>query len=78
MIRLIYWLIKRRWAICTQCKHFRYVTAAPSSWAYQCNLYSTEHHDYITGNTTKEIAYCHVENQNGVCWGFLDNRPSSR
>ena len=74
MIRLLYWLIKRRWAICRECKH--YVKSdffGESEKLDECQKYLLldAKRDFVRGGLKKPILeLCEMHNTNGCCWGF--------
>lgn len=64
MIRLIYWLIKRRWAICKECKW--------TADMFSCYKHTLEETNFVNGG--KKIAYlglCTEHNRKGCCWEFV-------
>ena len=70
MIRLLYRLIKKRWAVCYECEYCN----MESSWA-SCRYYKKiKQDDCIYGDKAKETdSLCTFNNDNGVCWGFKEN-----
>jgi len=64
MIRLIYWLIKRRWAVCRECKYY--------SGDYSCKKYKRESLVWriVGGKTISDLCPCFIHNRCGICWGF--------
>jgi len=63
MIRLIYWLIKRRWAICKECKW--------TNDAFNCKKYTLQEPDYVKGGKRiTNLGLCRAHNTDGCCWGF--------
>jgi hypothetical protein len=63
MIRLLYWLIKRRWAICRECKWTRDMLI--------CQKYTSKELDFVKGaERIACLGSCETHNKNGCCWGF--------
>ena len=63
MIKLIYWLIKRRWAICRECKWTRDMLI--------CQKYTSKELDFVKGGERIAcLGSCEAHNENGCCWGF--------
>jgi hypothetical protein len=75
MIRLFYWLIKRKWAICRECKY--HVELSIIKNIDGCNYYKHEDkQNFVTGEISKEkMTMCRINNINGCCWGF---KPKAR
>jgi hypothetical protein len=80
MLRLLYWLIKRRWAVCRECKYHRFTEIPlpfkmgfdPDEANHECTKYfQVEEKDYVRGlEGTPRRDYCIEHNKNGCCWGF--------
>jgi hypothetical protein len=67
MIRLLYWLIKKRWSVCFECK---YCNMEPN-WT-TCQYYKAlSHNDFVQEYKAKYVdTLCAFVNSNGACWGF--------
>jgi hypothetical protein len=82
MIRIIYWLIKRRWSVCKKCKHYKFVDLPRlprmnsgidfKDCNHECTKYRwAESGDYVRGLPEKiKNDFCIEHNKNGCCWGF--------
>jgi hypothetical protein len=68
MIRLIYWLLKRRWAICKECKH-GYFSLGSKPLCKKTQFTVT---DFIKGSKQDYADPCDKINKSGVCWGFKE------
>jgi hypothetical protein len=69
MIRLLYWLIKRRWAVCKECKYY-YDHVGINKCSNHKNQYWSKS-EYITGEKGHwENDWCSNHNRDGCCWGF--------
>jgi hypothetical protein len=71
MIKLIYWLINKRWAICKECKHYQKI---PLPGNHFCGCYPEyQEPDFITGEKgVFKMSLCFLHNNDGVCWGFRE------
>jgi hypothetical protein len=81
MIRIIYWLIKRRWSVCSECKHYQnnqFATPISNSGfsrddiTHQCDKYFWQcKRDFIKDQPGEiHLDFCIKHNKNGCCWGF--------
>lgn len=62
MIRLLYWLIKGRWAICKDCKHY--------NGNGICKKYKLENLNWYIDGEKASNDMCYAHNHFGCCWGF--------
>jgi hypothetical protein len=75
MIRLLYWLIKKRWAICVKCHYYEYQGIKFDGKCYSACKYYMHQPDfnYVKGFLPKaELTFCSLHNHEGVCWGFKE------
>jgi hypothetical protein len=76
MIRILYWLIKRRWAVCRECKHCVQnginIGLPLNKNVDGCKYYKREfERNFISGdNPEPKITMCWEHNESGCCWGF--------
>jgi hypothetical protein len=73
MIRLFYWLIKRRWAICDECKYHEYEGIEINGKSYDgCKAKLLRYEfDYVKGvQPEPRLSLCDFNNIHGICWKF--------